>query len=72
MFSRLPVERFPHGYVLDTEYQQEGGEQHRPVCLVAHGFNKGHRVEAFFDRPQPCPFPDLGNTVFVGFTCRRN
>ena len=54
--SRLPAERFPYVYVLDTEYQHVDGEQQRPVCLVAHGFNKGRRIQAFFDRPQPCPF----------------
>src|SRR5438552_17784180 len=65
--SRLPSDRFPYVYVPDTEYVALPGEKQRPVCLVASGFNKGRRVELFFDQPHPCPFPDLTNTLFLGY-----
>jgi DNA polymerase I len=65
--SRLPASRFPYLYFVDTEFQAVDGEQQKPVSLIAHGYNKGRRVEMFFDSPQLCPFPDLENTLFVGY-----
>ena len=70
--SRLPSDRFPYVYVPDTEYVALPGEKQRPVCLVASGFNKGRRVELFFDQPHPCPFPDLTNTLFLGYNLTRS
>ena len=67
MSSKLTSERFPYLYVPDTEYVARPGEIQHPVCLVAHGFNKGRRVEMFFDTPASCPFPDPKNTLFLGY-----
>jgi len=65
--SSLPAERFPYVYIPDTEFQVVDGEQQKPVSLIAHGYNRARRVEMFFDSPQQCPFPDLDNTLFVGY-----
>ena len=65
--TSLPVGRFPYAYVLDTEYVAAPGEKQSPVCLAAHGFNKGRRVALFFDQPRVCPFPDLKNTLFISY-----
>jgi len=67
MASKLPPERFPYTYVLDSEYQHVGGKQQKPVCLEAYGFNKGRRIEVFFNTPAVNPFPDLGNSLFIGY-----
>jgi DNA polymerase family A len=67
MPSKLTPQLFPYVYVPDTEYVALPGEQQRPVCLVAHGFNKGRRIEMFFDAPAANPFPDLKNTLFLGY-----
>lgn len=67
MSSRLPSDRFAYLYVPDTEYVAPPGEIQRPVCLVAHGFNKGRRIEMFFDKPAASPFPDPKNTLLLGY-----
>ena len=65
--SKLSPERFPYVYVPDTEYVAPAGESQHPVCLVAHGFNRGRRIEMFFDTPAANPFPDPKNTLFLGY-----
>ena len=67
MSSKLTPERFPYVYVPDTEYVARPGEKQRPVCLVAHGFHKGRRIDMFFDKPAASPFPDPKNTLFLGY-----
>jgi hypothetical protein len=67
MATNLSPERFQYVYVADTEFVALPGEQQRPVCLVARGFNQGRDVEVFFDRPAPCPFADPSNTLFLGY-----
>jgi hypothetical protein len=65
--TKLPPERFPYVYFPDTEYVALPGEKQRPVCLVAHSFNKGRRIERFFDMLAASPFCDPKNTLFVGY-----
>jgi hypothetical protein len=65
--SSLPADKFPYVYVLDTEYVEAPDEKQNPVCLIAHGFNQGRRIEMFFDKPAACPFPDPRNTLFIGY-----
>jgi hypothetical protein len=67
MASSLSPERFRYVYVLDTEFVAQPGEQQRPVCLVARGFNQGRDVEMFFDKPAQSPFADPANTLFLGY-----
>ena len=67
MSSKLTPERFPYFYVPDTEYVARPGETQRPVCLVAHGFNKGRRIEMFFDTLVASPFPDPKSTLLLGY-----
>jgi hypothetical protein len=67
MATRLPSDRFPYFYVPDTEFVASPGEKQRPVCLVAHGFNKARRVELFFDSRTESPFTDPENTLFLGY-----
>ena len=67
MPSKLTPQLFPYVYVPDTEYVALPGEQQRPVCLVAYGFNKGRRIEMFFDALAANPFPDPKNTLFLGY-----
>jgi hypothetical protein len=68
MSSRLPPDRFPYVYSVDTEYVGLPGEKQCSVCLVAHGFNKGQRrIEMFFDEPAANPFPDPQNTLIIGY-----
>jgi hypothetical protein len=67
MASSLSPERFQYVYVLDTEFVAQPGEQQRPVCLVARGFNQGRDVEIFFDKPVRSPFVDPANTLFLGY-----
>jgi hypothetical protein len=65
--SKIPREKFPYVYTVDTEYQSLPGEQHKPVSLVAHGFNKagGEKLRLFFDRPHESPFTDPDNTLLI-------
>jgi hypothetical protein len=67
--SKVPKDRFPNLWLVDTEYVSLPGEQQRPVCLVAHGFNEvmGQKIELFFDRPQPNPFTDPARTLFIAY-----
>lgn len=67
MPSKLTPECFPYVYVIDTEYVTRPGEKQRPVCLVAHGFNKGRRIAMFFDKPAASSFPDPQSTLFLGY-----
>jgi len=67
MATSLSPERFRYVYVLDTEFVAQPGEQQRPVCLVARGFNQGRDVEMFFDKPAQSPFADPANTLFLGY-----
>lgn len=67
MATNLSPERFQYVYVVDTEFVALPGEQQRPVCLVARGFNQGRDVEVFFDTPAPSPFADPSNTLFLGY-----
>jgi hypothetical protein len=67
MSNKPPPERFPYVYVLDTEFVARPVERQRPVCLVAHGFNRGRRITMFFDKPVAGAFPDPRNTLFLGY-----
>lgn len=67
MATNLSPDRFRYVYAVDTEFVALPGEQQRPVCLVARGFNQGRDVEVFFDMPAPSPFADPPNTLFLGY-----
>jgi DNA polymerase-1 len=67
MSSKLPSDRFPYLYVPDMEYVARPGETQRPVCLVAHGFNRGRHIEMFFADAIVNPFIDPKNTLLLGY-----